>query len=55
MMYFFSLCRYCRAGKNKESGSVPMINSCLVSPTHAKKFLHIRNAGVEDKSVIFSG
>ncbi len=32
-----------------------LINSCLVSPTHAKKFLHIRNAGVEDKSVIFSG
>ena len=29
-----------------------LINSCLVSPTHAKKFLHIiRNAGVEDNAL----
>ncbi len=30
-----------------------LINCCLVSPAHAKKFLHIHNADVEDKSVIF--
>lgn len=32
-----------------------LINRCLVSPAHAKKFLHIQDADVEDKSVIFRG
>lgn len=30
-----------------------LVNRCLVSPAHAKKFLHVRDAVVEDKSLIF--
>lgn len=33
---------------------VELVNHCLVSPAHAKKFLHIRDAGVEDKRMIVS-
>ncbi len=30
-----------------------LVNRCLVSPAHAKKFLHVPDAVVEDKSLIF--